>query len=738
LHSGAQPDRPDKHGITPEILARQKGWLECADLLKDWAFKKGRESLERSEEGVKKECFSRKERSPSSGALAPLDREGSTRRRLLVKRSVDQALNSFKSTLNNRSETHLARLANTSPAPPSPTSKPLGIYSFYSSSPRSTDDLSCRRPSLPEVYGTSPPPPPPNHTPRRPQSAGNDGSHENEDESGHPLRRLGSKYSLLNLFKRAGEFSPNLTPDRSLPSSDSPSPGVAPSSPPVTPFPQSSTADPSTLPLRRFRKGSDSSPSRPLESLASTVEVHGTLPNHSRDLSASSISKTTPVFEDDERASPSSPSGRPSILRAHNRATPSNSPQRSQASSPQLQSRALRFNSTSSMTSLSGHRSGVNHRMDLMSGRASTLPTSRFRSRSSSSLRAGIVGVMPADTSIPESAPATSEEFRNQVRINIEADEDEEYGRPIWTSVSVNGSVNDRPHLGILPSECIRGSSFASSLSSLSPILSPDAITIPEFPFGDVPADDVDQNSLVVPGLRMHPKDQRHRGDSVSSASTDSSADPQLTMSGTTATSDGSGTITLPSHSSLSPITADHSIPVITGGETPNDPTSPIDDGEQWSPELLYSSLSERRAHAPLDINIRSISSHAQAEALVQRRQQSILEMANELDDQSHVVTGHTPLSAKLAAYGESLALERRLKKEEEEKAKRTVVGTRTNLDRSVSNGSPRIGGERVSLDRGLSLERRSEARRREPRRPNTSHGFAAEFCTCCSLKAVA
>ena len=60
------------------------------------------------------------------------------------------------------------------------------------------------------------------------------------------------------------------------------------------------------------------------------------------------------------------------------------------------------------------------------------------------------------------------------------------------------------------------------------------------------------------------------------------------------------------------------------------------------------------RSHVPTDINIHSISSHAQAEALVQPAQQSILDMEAEAD----IVLS----SVKLAAYSENLALERQLK----------------------------------------------------------------------------
>jgi len=64
------------------------------------------------------------------------------------------------------------------------------------------------------------------------------------------------------------------------------------------------------------------------------------------------------------------------------------------------------------------------------------------------------------------------------------------------------------------------------------------------------------------------------------------------------------------------------------------------------------------------EIDIDTISSHAQAEALVQRTQKEILEMNEQEILLAEGSPGNTPLSARLAAYGESLALERKLREE--------------------------------------------------------------------------
>jgi hypothetical protein len=644
LQHGAQPDQPDKHGVTPEMLARENGWLECAALLNDWTLKK-EEELRVTEESNNR----KKELLNGSGLL---ERDGSTRHRLRVKGSVDHALNSLKSTLNNRSESHLARTLNASPGPPSPTSKPPDPHPFYASSPHSTDDLS-RRPSLPHIYETVPPKLSSRNS-RRPQSADNNADHDDHA----PRRRLGSKYSLLHMFKR--DASPSLTPERLPPSSDSPSPGPTPytvSASPLAPPRSSSASDSSFLVRTRNRLGSDTSPRTSPPPFPSNAETF-----HSRDRSASSISKAAPVFEDDEQSNPASPPTRPSPLRAQNSRTSSPfmpSLQSQQIPIPQSSRRTPRSNTSGSIATSPGSRLGTNHFLDRLAPRTGLLPASGKRSRSLLSLRAGEKSIA---SNAPDSAPAAHNEFRDEIHINVEGDEDEEYGKPVWTSDVGIG----RSHLGPLQSNFVRGTSFTSSSSSLSPIRSPDPNSAAEFTFETTQlstSEETPDGHLVVPSSNGN----RVRGNSVSSESTDSSADPQLTMSGTTATSNDSGTITTPSHCIIRPPPPESNTTAMNARK----PTLLQEClGDEWAPELLHSTVSERRAHAPLDLDIQSISSHAQAEALVQQTQQSILEMADDPNCASGPAgLGWSPLSAKLAAYGESLALERRLKKEEEDRA---------------------------------------------------------------------
>ena len=147
----------------------------------------------------------------------------------------------------------------------------------------------------------------------------------------------------------------------------------------------------------------------------------------------------------------------------------------------------------------------------------------------------------------------------------------------------------------------------------------------------------------VPPPTEDAQAESRLRGDSVSSASTTATASTYPQSS----SSDAAWSIATPStpHLPGSPRIR----PALGGYEADAEETREIQ---------------PRRLHFPFDIDISTISSHAQAEELVQRTQQSILNMEQYLEH--HVTkdleTGRTPLSAKLAAYGESLAIERRLK----------------------------------------------------------------------------
>lgn len=135
--------------------------------------------------------------------------------------------------------------------------------------------------------------------------------------------------------------------------------------------------------------------------------------------------------------------------------------------------------------------------------------------------------------------------------------------------------------------------------------------------------------------------------------------------------------------------------------------------------------LATCRSRVPTDINIRSILSHVWAEALVQCAQPSILDMEAE-EDFEPLSSGLTPLNAKLAAYGESLALERRLKRAEEERngdpqvLEDSALATRTPFARDSKRSSRSRRIHDICALESPRTTSQSRLRIRQPRRPTT------------------
>lgn len=293
--------------------------------------------------------------------------------------------------------------------------------------------------------------------------------------------------------------------------------------------------------------------------------------------------------------------------------------------------------------------------------------------------------------------------------------EEDEYGKPIeGTETSLLIGV---------------GRSASSSRASLSPIISndhcsgegEDALTA-AFPFSinrpppmPTEGDNDDTGApLVPPPTRVSAvTDNRHRGDSLSSVGTTDSQ-------GFSRTSSTASTmmVATPLMSSEVPPPSDKKEEVLVSGAEVVDTEdedqrshyvviSPATDASPSPPPISQShsrrppplllrpssdqahmhresasslalpstmhlntgSMNGRRMHTPFEIDIASISTHAQAEALVEKARKEVLELAS-LEDQDIVSAagsdGRTPLSARLAAYGESLALERRLRESEQ------------------------------------------------------------------------
>ncbi|KAG6820825.1 hypothetical protein H0H93_011119 [Arthromyces matolae] len=842
LH-GAHADRADKHGVTPELLARQSGWVECAELLKQWLINKDRDLRERPGGTIPPESLpgTFRDRIGSFGS------DTESRRRLHVKHSIDNALNKLKSSATDiRLHSPSSQLTSTPPASPV---KPLGEYTFVSISPSEEDsfEVGPRRPSLPHILQpssmgsyrsrkTSTPNSTNSPSPRRPRSAGNGAEGQEPDATGTAqpkqpvVRKLGSKYSLMNLFKKAqpGAADQVIATDLSQSLVASVGPSNATSSPsPLSQTLASSEAVASTPSGFRIHRGSDASPRttpqqsgtpqslqrktsgtislspRPL-----AIDLHNQLvedrdrrQRQSRDRSRSTGSgarfppddnvsqspsprsspllrlglrsqsdrrnrsgsgsslgtSSTPgyrggaVFDDDIIVvSGESSSARPSILKAHSRTS-------SSGYTPGTPSgfRTLRFDSSSSITARMEGDDEPLMTSHVLRGSSSTGSLGR---RHLDYLGRGFApGMRVSEENLsPDSAPATLTDFsrpRNKDTLDGDDDDEEEYGQ---TLQDYDSPVIDPGELkpGLLLRERGRPSA-SSSESSLSPIMPNDqdsSIINTEFPFSinspPVPVMEPEEIESVPPAHSLlnvpSMSDHRSRGDSLSSTSTADSSHPQLSASGTTS---GSETVTTPWLSSPG---RDHFPDVVHLSpphehEIVHETVENIEflDAPPNTNKATVSTFNDRRSHVPPDINIDAISAHAHAEALVQKAQQDILEMVNssELTPASGS-TGRSPLSAKLAAYGESLALERKLREQKEQEERRALDEERMKRQRSVTEPSIRSSTTTPTdsnfrrtpfsgVERQRSLEHRPnksrlKSRGKDSKRPSTAEGLAS------------
>ncbi|KAF9564793.1 hypothetical protein CPC08DRAFT_741302 [Agrocybe pediades] len=823
LH-GAHADRPDKHGITPEALAQQNGWVECATVLRDWIINKDRDLRER--EGITGNV----QTSPSQSNL-DISSSPSPRRRLHVKQSIDTALNMLKNTDSSTKVTN----TNQSSTPPASPMKSFGEYTFYPNNSATLPPVESgsRRPSLPHVLDDvsrgrkfSTASSPATARSRRPRSVGTDGEDDTPDrqqEVIHPVygrggaaRRLGSKYSLLSLFKKAhsgdgtgenagsqGSSTSALPLSRtdsrgdqaghndivepstsaSTPSilsavsrvaskvhrgSDAslkgrPTPPIPPQPTNALPLPRKSSSNfqtppKHTVPLaielhmalaqqqaHRNRSNSSSRPEddgekfKPSSPLA---RLNSKLLGGNRNRSASSGSMPIPDAlpeesgtsfhgpnTDNDSGKPS-PSPRPGILKAHNRTNSSGQ------GSP-INARTLRFDSASNADPHAERKGSV--RASPGSGPVALRPCnsagslSRLRNEGG-----GEDNISKRTTDVTLLAPTDGNAQQESQPDDGDLEEDN-YGQPIG-----DGELQGTSNYPSILLQRQRGNSFASSESSLSPILSNDTADAPtmsvlnaEFPFSinrppsftEEPAEGIisSPDHLNVPIL----SDSRGRGDSLSSNSTADSRNHTLSGS---SSSGPNVTVASPGMSDSYLLHSGHIDPTtIRKTDLSIDPEAANKpyNGSVVKPSSALSA--SRPAHSPIDIDFRSVSSHAQAEALVERARQEALEIANSQDaSPPSGGLGRTPLSARLAAYGESLALERKLReqKENESLSKDRSPGQTTSNDFLPLHSPPRPR-PRDGIERQLSLENkagspRRKRRPRDPRRPSTADGVSS------------
>ena len=594
LAHGAIPDRADKHGVTPELIAREHGWIECAELLAECAANMPeRERLGRGDHASDSDNAGRER-----GAQSSIEHlEFSLRKRLNFKRSVDHTLGVPKNGIPEAEPRSVLLHPNF------PEQDQAKVSESYL--PSTVPGTSVRRPSLPHTEGDSTLRVSHSSRCRRPRSAGTGA------EVASP-RKLHSKLSLLSLFRRsnidgssssvtsAEQIARSPPPSSPIPLASSPTSGSV--GLPVSPrhYPVSLSSSPCDIsyvesPRRRMESGTPPQGTR--AHLSQSADGQNTLTGNPPGDRSTSGTHTGPGEDHSGDTVPISASGapvRPGILRMNNRSSSSGYSTPAQSvSSPRI----IRFqSSTSSVSSL-----GARPRNP--SGRGGQ--PMRAMNLSSSDQREDDYDGIP-DTI--EESPVVPPQATPPIFVNTADDEDEveeEYGMPL-----------DNTAFSSAPLHSLDPSSARSEL--------PFSIKVPP------PTDDLAALSST-PESRM-------RGDSISSVGT----------TGTTSTcppsssSEAAWSVGTPSTPHMSPG------PVIASslGETDTE------------------NLSRRRKPLLFDIDISTMSSHAQAEELVQRTRRSIMNMEQYLTESTkkNAGTGRTPLSEKLAAYGESLAIERRLK----------------------------------------------------------------------------
>ncbi|KAI0666570.1 hypothetical protein C8Q78DRAFT_1107693 [Trametes maxima] len=777
LQCGAHPNRADKHGVTPEMIARQNGWTRCAEILSKWTQGRAKDLLEREALGSAPVS----EAEPAS-RLETIECKVAEKK-LKVKRSIDNALHMLRPGLQTPPSSGQVQF-DTSYTTSPPTAEPFPL-----DSPEFSPEAYPRRPSLPHIFDPSPYTHSQTHghhqskstgrpsfsSSRRPRSAGTDAEPSGSASASSNPGRLRGKISLLHMFKKSTGDSSTSSPGLpATPDSRESLSGYASSSSVFTsasgsPAPERDTDRSRSSPLRTraSESGLLSSGSRSphlttipssrsrltSESQSSAdsypplaIELHRKLSAErlrARSGSGSSSSGTTEARSPppSQQALPHlqghrSPLVRPGILRPHHRSTSS-----SQSQAPLVpadgSARSLRFDSSASGQSTSTKRSGLNLKVSNSvnslrgEGRPGDSPRSPRKQTSQGGYRTADVQIQSKES--PQA---------------MDDDEEEGYGEVISPRIGLGLALAD-PKSRLKEARTTRPSEpgFDCPFSINRP--PPQPLRTEIAPSSQSRSPEADPASTRANLLGIHGIDNRMRGDSIGSMSTATDASAPQTPLPTNGSSIGLGLIRSPdAMTSDLPAAADF----LTSDDASQDKIRSRSDSSASS--VSRTTSPRLRAH-PLDIDIRAISSHAQAEALVQRAQKSILEMQDvdiELPGLGLLGSGtgsgglggvgggsgRTPLSAKLAAYGESLAIERRFKEQERDRdagrsagSGETPYGSPTTPSGGNADGRLRPRHSERGL-RKFSLEERpgpvdGRPSRRKQRRPHTADGETQE-----------
>lgn len=722
LQYGAQPDKADKHGVTPEMLARSNGWLECADLLAVAVRQSRRDGGGAAfpvASGVSEETV------PATG-----------RRRLQVKRSIDNALGKIKSSTTNLNEMyHQSKPSLTAQSSSSTTNPKESVTPFSSMGdyhfgrPDETPEFpshASRRPSLPQISvvpqrlrktSSSRPGSRPSLS-KRPSSAGNGAeppspSLVQSTRAQYTVpRKPAPKLSFLNLFKKAhgddGSSSAHGTGEQSNASTSSfssvnwdpaPAPSGSGSRSPVSPMALSSSYnEPTHMPARlpnRFRQGSEGS-----TSLARAVDLHNALAQRHHHTNSETVDLEDEEYRPSAR-SPRSP-GRDrsgsdnSEMRCSWRFGSSFDARDHSLSRPPGDSRSkpgiLHKRAHSRSTSTGVAPTSVRFDSNSSGGSARGVPAGRLRESNS----VGNFGNPSYDSGITSSqisesiSPHVKDTTRPRHGGEDEEEEEEEYGHAISRYSPDPQSLHSVQHPNAANHDIQAEGSFPFDINQPPPDDTELSASRPSF----------DRSTLsTVTGAAPRPN-SRDRGDSLSSAA--SSNVPELLRSNSSSIS-----------SETPPIRSPPSQAKVGLGLAPV-PSSDSSPG-----------VGARRQHTPVDIDIQEISSHAQAEAMVNQARQRILD-----DDGVSILQGaegagsgdNVPLSAKLAAFGKTLAVERMFKEERDRQAASSASEAEGgDMMTPISRDAP-FGQEQRSDNPGRRPSLTGKPRRRS-RRPNTSEG---------------
>jgi hypothetical protein len=699
LASGANPEKVDKDGLTPEEIASSIGQDDVVAVLRAWEAMRWANGRVKSP--TKNDSSSiasgssnatirgdRGEISPTASTFSVSSRS----RKVHAKRSVEK----LDSVFYRRA-----------PPPPEKPPIPQSLLPLWTPvqevpAPHPIPEITHRRPSLPsaldQALPTSKPSSSSSHPSRRPRSAGQGQEESTPSTPPAGIRKLGSKYSLLNLFKKSNDSAPssnNISPIPSSPRrrstdgysrSTSPSPGPnSPNDPNVTEFNTGPIPTSSSPPIRA-RTDSNASSVSPGSSPPAISSMQHWRSRRPSEVTAPSPLATEWVGEPEDMEEEAvvidkdkEGDGELELFSA------SEDEQQSGRDNPQPRS--------SIVGPLGGHRHPSRNANRLRFDASATSSASPRGPRSSSSVgsfasrrssRASSTGDgvrfndQPSYSAQPEES--NNEDDGSAVEVDEEADE---VGEPLWTGPG-------RPKVFGRVSSSSRKQSFNSSGSG-SPRLSPEGLAnagTTDFPF------EAGRGGVTTTDTRL-------RGDSISSMSTDGSTYQNLTAS------PWSTDASLPS---LSQAGSYVKVPSFTKSQSSGPHRNSISSLEEKI-DLGSPNVSSRRTHH-IPLMLRNVSTHAQAQSLVHKAQQDILDFD---------LTPDSPISltAQLAAYGETLALERRFAKGEAQKDAKTVTPgdsgdeeeeeksdskypTRLTATVFAKTPSPRVLNRAVSLDQRL------------------------------------